>query len=336
MKRDVEILRALHRVGVEGISGTALAERMRISRAAVWARIRELRRLGFRIETSPHLGYRLMQVPDLLLGDDIAARLGPVKVVGRHIQVFKETASTNEVAERLACGGVEEGAVVFAEYQSRGRGRLGRAWYSSTGKGVLLSLLLRPSLRPAEAARLTIIGATALARAVERLTAVRPSIKWPNDVIAGREKLAGVLTEMSAEPDQIRHVVLGIGLNVNQAKRDFPEKLRGQCSSLRLLTGRMWNRAAVAAVLLEELDRDYQQVTNGCFAAVAAEWQDRCSTLGRQVTVKFGQSTVHGRAEAIDGDGALLLRTSAGLVKRILGGDVSLRGEMISMAGEKL
>lgn len=318
------MLRALYQAGAEGISGNSLAEKTGAEQALIRDRIQEWRRVGFQIEASPHFGYRLLETPHRLLGEDVAARLGPVKAVGRQIQVFQETSSTNEVALRLAGDGVAEGAVVFAEHQSRGRGRLGRAWFGSAGKSVLMSLLLRPALRPPEAARLTILGAAATARAVEKLTAVRTSIKWPNDVIVGEEKLAGILTEMRAEPDRIHHLVLGIGLNVNQTKTDFPEELRRRCCSLQILTGQMWNRAAVAAALLKELDWDYQRMKEGRFAEVAAEWQSRCATLGRQVAVQYGKSTIHGRAEAIDGDGALLLRTGSGLVKRILGGDVLL------------
>lgn len=322
------MLRALYQAGVEGISANSLAAKTGADQASIRSRIQEWRRIGFQIEASPRFGYRLLETPHRLLGEDIAARLGPVKVVGRQIQVFQETSSTNEVAARLAGDGVAEGAVVFAEHQSRGRGRLGRAWFGATGKSVLMSLLLRPLLRPPEAARLTIIGAVAIARAVEKLTTIRPSIKWPNDVIVGEKKLAGILTEMRAEPDRIHHIVLGIGLNVNQTKTDFPEELRWRCSSFQVLTGQMWNRAEVAAALLKELDRDYQRMKEGRFAATVAEWQSRCATLGRQVAVQFGKSTLHGRAEAIDGDGALLLRTDSGLLKRILGGDVlSCNGE---------
>lgn len=316
------MLRALYQAGVEGISGNSLAAKTGADQASIRSRIQEWRRIGFQIEASPHFGYRLLETPHRLLGEDIAAQLGPVKVVGRQIQVFQETSSTNEVAARLAVDGVAEGAVVFAEHQSRGRGRLGRAWFGATGKSVLMSLLLRPLLRPPEAARLTIIGAVAIARAVEKLTTIRPSIKWPNDVIVGEKKLAGILTEMRAESDRIHHIVLGIGLNVNQTKTDFPEELRGRCSSFQILTGQMWNRAKVAAALLKELDRDYQRMKEGRFAEAAAEWQSRCATLGRQVAVQFGKSMIYGRAEAIDGDGALLLRTDSGLLKRILGGDV--------------
>jgi BirA family biotin operon repressor/biotin-[acetyl-CoA-carboxylase] ligase len=324
MTRDTKILRELYRVAESGISGAALAERMGVSRAAIWSRIDELRKVGFEIDASPHLGYRLVNSPDRLFGDDLMARLPEGIVIGRQIQVFKETASTNEIAERLGRDGVEEGAVVLSEFQSKGRGRLGRTWYSPGGKGILMSVLLRPALRPPEVTRLTVIGATAVVRAIERCTTVRPSIKWPNDVMMGSRKLAGILTEMNAEPDRVRYVVVGIGLNVNQAKEDFPSELDGVSGSLSLESGVTVDRAALAAAMIEELDRDYHRVINGGFPDVAAEWQSKCGTLGCEVLVQFGDSVVEGMAEAIDEDGALLVRTGTGVIQRITGGDVSL------------
>ncbi len=324
MTSDAKILRELYRVGDGGISGALLAERMEVSRAAIWARIEELRKLGFEIEASPHHGYRLLQSPDLLIGDDLMARLNSVQTIGRQIQVFRETASTNELAERLGRDGVDEGAVVISEFQTKGRGRLGRRWVSPGGKGLLMSVLLRPALRPPEATRLTALGAIAVVRAIERCTALRPSIKWPNDVMLGSGKLAGILTEMNAETDRVRYLILGIGLNLNQTEPDFPPELHDISSSLKMETGETVDRAILTAAVIEELDRYYGKIQAGAFSDVAAEWQQSCSTLGCQVSVRFGEGLVCGLAEGIDDDGALLVRTASGIVQRITGGDVSL------------
>ncbi len=143
------------------ISPTSLAS----GRAAIWARIEELRSLDYDIEASPHFGYKLVSVPDVLHADDLLARLGKTKVIGRDIQVFEQTTSTNDVIEKLARDGVKEGAVVFAESQTKGRGRLGRKWISPAHKGLWFSILLRPDLRPQEATQLTVASAIALRRA---------------------------------------------------------------------------------------------------------------------------------------------------------------------------
>ncbi len=326
MTSDTNILRELYRVGDGGISGAVLAERMKVSRAAVWARIEELRKAGFEIEASPHHGYRLLVAPDRLLGDDIRARLSPVKRIGWQVQVFRETSSTNELADRLGRDGVREGAVVFAEFQTKGRGRLGRSWFSPGEKGILMSVLLRPALRPMEATRLTVLGATAVARAIERCGSVRPEIKWPNDIMLDGRKVAGILTEMNAELDRVRYLVLGIGLNVNQVKGDFPPEIKDLSTSIRLQAGLKINRAALAAAIIEELDRDYALVVDGKFSRVREEWESKCSTIGQSVSVQVGDSVTRGIAEAIDDEGALLVRSSSNQLHRVMGGDVSLHG----------
>src|SRR5208283_1926765 len=215
MTTDAKILSAL-RANPDGVSGADLAEQLGISRAAVWARIEELRRVGYAIEAGPHFGYRMVDEPDVLLADDLLARLGKTKVIGRDIRVFEQTTSTNDVVEKLARDGVREGVVVFAESQTKGRGRLGRKWISPVRKGLWFSILLRPDLRPQETTQLTVASATALRRAIKNVTGLTAEIKWPNDLLISGKKVVGILTEMSAEVDRVRHVILGIGVDVNQ------------------------------------------------------------------------------------------------------------------------
>src|ERR1700722_18805843 len=245
MTTDAKILSALRKY-TDGISGADLAEQLRISRAAVWSRIEELRKVGYDIEASPHHGYRLVDEPDALLADDLLARLGKTKIIGRDIHVFEQTTSTNDVVEKLARDGVREGAVVFAESQTRGRGRLGRKWISPARKGLWFSILLRPNLRPQETTQLTVASATALRRAIVSQTKLQPEIKWPNDILIGGKKVAGILTEMSAEPDRVRHVIPGIGIDVNQDASEFPTDLRKIATSLKIEAGEAIDRPALA------------------------------------------------------------------------------------------
>ena len=323
MTTDAQILSALRGVG-GSVSGAELSETLGISRAAIWARIEELRKLGYDIEASPHLGYRLLGVPDLLHADDLVSRLGKTKVIGRDVRVFEETTSTNDVVEKLARDGVKEGAVVFAESQTKGRGRLGRKWMSPARKGLWFSILLRPGLRPQQATQLTVAGATALWRAIESQTALRPEIKWPNDILVRGKKVAGILTELSAELDRVKHVILGIGVDVNQSAGEFPSELRKSATSLRIETGRLISRPELAVAILRELDSDYSRVSAGRFAAIADEWEEHCTTIGRDVTIRIGDRQIRGRAESLGEDGALLLRTDHGHLERISGGDVTL------------
>src|SRR6516225_10153105 len=173
MTTDAQILSALRSASGGGVSGAELSHKLGISRAAIWARIEELRQVGYDIEATPHIGYRLLSSPDALHADDLLARLGKTKVIGRDIRVFKETTSTNDVIEKLARDNVPEGAVVFAESQSKGRGRLGRKWISPPRKGLWFSILLRPELRPQETTQLTVAAAVAIRRAIEAATELK-------------------------------------------------------------------------------------------------------------------------------------------------------------------
>jgi BirA family transcriptional regulator, biotin operon repressor / biotin---[acetyl-CoA-carboxylase] ligase len=320
---DAKILGAL-RAHPDGISGAQLAEHLGISRAAIWARMDDLRKVGYEIAAAPHFGYKLVSSPDALHADDLLARLGKTRVVGRAIQVFEQTTSTNDVAEKLARDGVKEGVVIFAESQTKGRGRLGRKWLSPGRKGLWFSVLLRPGLRPQETTQLTVISATALRRAIQKVTGLTADIKWPNDLLLNGRKVAGILTELSAEVDRVRHVIIGIGLDVNQEADQFPSELQKVATSLSLEAGHPISRAELATEILRELDADYERVTTGQFPAVADEWEAACITIGKNVTVHVGDRKFTGRAESLDDDGALLVRTEHGRLERITGGDVIL------------
>ncbi|MBI5801061.1 MAG: biotin--[acetyl-CoA-carboxylase] ligase [Verrucomicrobia bacterium] len=324
MTVDSEILIAMRRAGAGSVSGADLAQKLGMSRAAVWARIEELRGLGYEITANPHQGYRLHSTPDALHSDDLLARLPDSQIVGRDIRVFEETNSTNDVAEKLARDGVREGVVVFAESQKKGRGRLGRQWLSPARKGLWFSVLLRPDLRPQSATQLTVVAAVALARAIRRQTNLTPEIKWPNDILLRGKKAAGILTELSAELDHIKYVIIGIGVDVNLTSTDLPPDLRKTATSLRIESGQIVSRPELAAAVLRELDADYARLRAGQFEALADEWEEQCTTIGRNVTIRIGDRVQRGVAESLDSEGALLLRTQHGRLERILGGDVTV------------
>jgi BirA family biotin operon repressor/biotin-[acetyl-CoA-carboxylase] ligase len=324
MTIDAQILRALRQAGDGNVSGTELSQKLGVSRAAVWARMEDLRRLGYEVEATPHLGYRLRGAPDLLHADDLISRLGKTKVIGRDIRVFEETTSTNDVVEKLARDGVKEGVVVFAESQTKGRGRLGRKWLSPSRKGIWFSILLLPDLRPQETTQLVVASSTALRRAIQTATGLAPAIKWPNDILIEGKKVAGILTELSAELDRVKYVILGIGVDVNLNAGDFPVELRKTATSLRAQLGRAVSRPELAVLMLRELDEDYARILAGDFPAVADEWEKHCTTIGQDVVIRTGDRQIRGRAESLGEDGALLLRTDHGHLERIAGGDVSL------------
>lgn len=321
MNTAAQILATL-RSTEHGVSGSDLCRRLHISRAAVWSQIESLRDMGFEIVASPHRGYQLVKVPDKLFADDMMSKIGKVNVIGREITVLDQTTSTNDEIEKAAINGHDEGLVVFAESQTRGRGRMGRRWSSHAGKGLWFSFLLRPNLTPGECTQLTVATATALTRAIRNKTYITPEIKWPNDLMFGGKKIAGILTEMSAELDNVRFVNVGIGINVNQTASDFPKEIQQTATSLKLAIGKNISRTDLAIAVLRELDEDYSRIMCGKFSSIADEWAGNCSTLGKQVEINVGQRQITGRAEALDESGALLLRTEHGRVEHVTGGDV--------------
>jgi BirA family transcriptional regulator, biotin operon repressor / biotin---[acetyl-CoA-carboxylase] ligase len=320
MTLDAQILSELRRAGANGIGSATLSLRLRQDSTILAERISALCRLGYDIEATPHFGFRIVSAPDVLHADDLISRLSERRTVGRDIQVFQQTSSTNDVADKLARDGVKEGVVIFAESQSKGRGRLGREWISPPGQGLWFSVLLRPPLPPSSVTQLTVVAATAVARAIRIQTGLTPQIKWPNDIFIAGKKVAGILTELSAELDRVRYVIIGIGVNVNVGS--FPAELASLATSLATEAGRRVSRSDLAAAILQELDLDYARIRRSEFPALAEEWEQQCITLGRRVQIHIGDRTISGRCESLDNDGALLVRTDHGRLERIIGGDV--------------
>ena len=322
MTAGTAILEAFYQAAGQFMSLAELARLLNAPATNVTAEIAELQNLGYRIETHPHLGYRLLGSPDRLTADDIRARLH-TRVVGSEILVFEQTASTNDVVAHMARSQAREGLVVFAESQTKGRGRHGRAWASPRGKGLWFSILLRPKLRSAAAPRLTVAASVAVAHAIRRTTGLDARIKWPNDVTVSGKKTAGILTELHAEGDEVLAAILGIGIDVNCEAEDFPANVAKVATSLQLETGKQEDRAALAAETLQLLD-EYYAAAQTNFDAVVAEWARLSTTLGKQIVVMMGTRRIEGHAQALDADGALLLRRDNGQVERILGADVTV------------
>lgn len=316
------ILRLFREAGSGFVSGEMISRELHISRTAVWKHINGLRDAGYKVEAIPSRGYHLLSSPDVLSLDEVRHMLSATRI-GRQLVCLPETSSTNADAFRLAEGGAEEGTVVIADAQSGGKGRRGRVWESPAGVNLYCSVVLRPAIMPHEAPQLTFLSAVAVARAIEGTTALKPEIKWPNDVLIKGRKVAGLLNEMSAETDGINFVILGIGVNLNMTAAQFPRDVRTPATSLLLEQGRPVNRVQFAVAMLAELDRLYADFLRHGFGPVRDEWQQRCNANGREVVVSDGGvDTVRGMFHGIDGDGALLVRCPDGMVERILSGDV--------------
>jgi BirA family biotin operon repressor/biotin-[acetyl-CoA-carboxylase] ligase len=315
------VLSFLAEAGDEFVSGEAISDKLGLSRTAVWKHVEGLRAQGYRIDAVPARGYRLAAVPD---------RLGPLELrpllstrdLGQAIHYFEEIDSTNDRAKELADDGALHGEAVVAEMQRAGRGRRGRSWSSPAGKNLYLSVVLRPELPPTRAPELTLVGALAACDAL-RDAGVDAGIKWPNDVLVGGRKIAGILTELSAEPDHVHWIVLGVGVNLNARREDFPPELRDEATSVLIERGQPVPRALFAAALLATLEKWLDVHREEGFDAIRDAWKGRSVTLGRAVRVRMGDRDVDGTAEELDASGALLVRTATGL-ERVMTGDVVL------------
>lgn len=321
-----EILALLKRNPGEYVSGEDVSHRLSVSRTAIWKHIQALREEGYQIESQSRLGYRLQEVPDKLYPEEVQDGLS-TNIIGQSIIYYERLGSTNDLAKVLAAQGVIEGTVVVAEEQSSGRGRRGRAWASPGGHGVWMSVLLRPKLSPANAPKITIMAAVAVVRAIERVCGLKVGIKWPNDIVYKGKKLAGILTEMSAEIDSINHIVLGIGTNVNVPLEAFPEEIQEKGTSLLIATGQQVSRVAYLRALLEELEVAYVQFCTEQFDTILDGWRKHSVTLGEDVRVEGIGEVLFGTAADIDSQGALLLRQKDGEMVKVLAGDVTLRKE---------
>ncbi|ATB48440.1 biotin--[acetyl-CoA-carboxylase] ligase [Corallococcus macrosporus] len=318
--QEALILSFLSESGSDYTSGEALSSKLGLSRTAVWKHVESLRAKGYRIEAVPARGYRLVEVPDRLTSLEIGPLLD-THDLGRTVHHHESLPSTNERAFRLAQDGAGHGEVVVAEQQTAGKGRRGRTWVSPSGLNLYFSAILRPELPPQRAPELTLVAAVALAEAL-RDAGADAAIKWPNDVHIDGRKVAGILTELSAEPERVHFVVVGVGVNLNALAEHFPEELRATATSLALALGHPVKRAPFTAALWTRLEEWLDLYLETGFDAVRARWKALSSTLGQDVLVRTDRQALRGHAEDIDPSGALLVRTEGGSLERVLAGDV--------------
>jgi BirA family biotin operon repressor/biotin-[acetyl-CoA-carboxylase] ligase len=321
LRQDAIVLALLLECADDFVSGGVLCDKLDVPRAELLKRIDSLRARGYLIQTRGGVGYRLVEVPDHPGEAQIAPLLANGEL-GRRIHYVEELDSTNDEALRLAEAGALHGEVVVADVQRQGRGRRGRSWVAPRGKAVTMSVILRPAIGPARAPEITLAAAVAVAEAARELGAGSARIKWPNDVECKGRKIAGVLTELRAEMDRIRHAVLGIGFNVTLQMQDFPEELRRTATSLFLESGERQPRPIVCASLLEHLEEWLSLHETEGFGPVADRWRELSSTLGRKVRITGDDELVEGDAVDLADDGALLVRPARGALVRVLAGDV--------------
>jgi BirA family biotin operon repressor/biotin-[acetyl-CoA-carboxylase] ligase len=310
------------RANAEPLSGEELARRLGCSRAAVWKHVATLRRDGYAIEARHARGYVLTVSPDRVSPAALAPHLTGS---WREIVWRAEIDSTQHLARERARAGAPEGTVVVAEAQRSGRGRLGRAWFSPPGVNLYLTVVLRPARAPAVVPQLALVAGVAVADALRDVAGVDARLKWPNDVLVGGRKVAGILTELEGEAERVGFVLVGIGVNVNGAAAEFPPELRATATSLRVACGRTVDRALLAGRLLAAFEARYGRFLAGGFAAIRPAFEATAFLTGREVRVSGPDTTAAGRVLGVDDDGALRLAGAGGEMLRIVAGEVTLR-----------
>ena len=318
-----EILSFLKKNTKRFFSAREIAESLNITRHLVYESIALLRDCGYNIEASRNQGYNLISSPDSILPVEIAAGL-KCKVLANRIFAFKTINSTNITAINYAKNGLGEGVLVIADSQKKGRGRLGRKWHSPPGKGLYFSLVLRPDLPPDRVAGLSLMAGLALIRTITDLTGVQVQMKWPNDILFEKKKLAGILVELVAEPDKVEYMIVGIGVNVNHDRKDFPLSLQRKSTSLKIITKKEIQRVALLQKILVEFESLYHIFCRHGFKYISSELIKRSAIIGDRITLSIGKKKITGKAIGFDDMGGLIIKSKQGL-RSYSAGEVTLR-----------
>ena len=309
------------------MSGTKIASELGIPHSTCWELIERSREWGVEVRGLPGSGYQLVRVPEVLTAKLIRQRLHAGSF-GCRIQHCYQIDSTMTEAALLASAKAPHGTLVVAEEQNAGRGRFGRIWFSPRGTGLYFTLILRPKLAPAAAPILTLLAGVAAAEAIQSTANVETDIRWPNDVMIQGRKCAGILVEMTAQPERIEHAQIGMGVNVNQTA--FPAELVTEATSLRREAGRSLSRLEVLASVLNRMEAWYERLLSEGAGAIVRRFSEVSSyARGKRVRVTDSSGTpgtdarvLTGETAGLSPEGMLLVRRDDGEIERILSGMV--------------
>lgn len=287
------------------------------------AAVEALRAEGYLIESRARGGWRLAGYENRLIPREVSRELATA-IIGRHIHCIEQADSTNNIAWQKALAGAEEGTTVFAEQQTTGRGRLGRVWFSPKSAGLLMSVILAPKLDANQSHILTAMASVAVAQAIRDQAHIAARIRWPNDIYIGNRKIAGILVEGRALATGVTFVV-GIGLNVNTRKNDFPVEFSEHATSLAIETGKQFSRIETARFVLRALDRWYRDLCYGDMGRIANQWRTLSSTLGHQVVLSENGREYRGTVLDLSVEDGLIVRLDRGLTRIFRSHAVTLR-----------
>ena len=318
-----ELLFALMQNMTLTVSGEKLAKDLRVSHSTLVRWIEKLRAAGIEIRGELFTGYRLVRLPDVLLPQVIRPRLH-TRIIGRNLYHFYDVDSTNSFAARLIAHGrkVPEGTVIIAEAQTAGRGRLGRSWHSRREAGLYFSMVLFPKAPPSLAPLFTLATAVAMHNAVERYTGLDIDIKWPNDLLTGQKKICGILSEIQAEVDLVKTMIIGVGLNANH--EELPEDIAGRATSLRIASGHIQSRLEILLEFFEEFETIYMDFERKGPRSIVDQWTRFSSFAnGRKIEIHDGVRKITGITRGLNPLGALKIEQKGGQIEEVYSGDVA-------------
>lgn len=322
-ERKRDILQLL-RNSTEYVSGQQICDSLGVSRTAVWKIMKQLKEEGYQIEAVQNKGYLLTETPDVLSKNELESRM-QTKWAAKKVYYFDKTGSTNVEAKHEAELGAPHGTLVVADSQSDGRGRRGRSWEAKAGENIFMTLLLRPEFAPDRASMLTLLMALATAQAVEECCQLQAKIKWPNDLVVNGKKICGILTEMSMERDYIQHVVIGVGINVNQLQ--FDGEIEQKATSLRIEGKQTFSRAELIQHVMENFEKQYTLFTKTLdLSALMGEYNKRLVSMNKQVRILDPKGEYEGISQGITNEGELIVRKPDQTVEKVYAGEVSVRG----------
>lgn len=315
-----EILRLLTINSGRFVSGETIGKKIGVSRSSIWKHVRNLQQKGFFIERHTNLGYRLIYPDDsplILKEEDFET-----KTFAKNLLSLVETTSTNDVAKEVA-NKVDEGTVIISEMQSSGRGRKGRNWISPFGCGLYFSIVLKPVIPIPTIPRLTILAGVCIGEALKKL-GVSVTLKWPNDIMIGNKKVGGVLSELFLEGHHIKYVIIGIGINVQVDKKDFPYEIRSFAGSIKSETGKIIPRWIILKEIVSQMEHRYYSFCekNGEMGDLRKLWEDMAFGLNKEVYITTGSEKELCTILGLKDDGTLLVRTEYGHIKEVYAGEV--------------
>lgn len=320
-----EIIKLLKENKNNFISGEKISESIGVTRAAVWKYIKAIKEEGYEIESVSRKGYKLISSPDLLTFEEISPNL-KTKFIGKNFLHLDTIDSTNNEAKKLAIDGNPEGTLVISEEQTMGRGRLGRNWISPKNKGIWMSLILRPEINPIQVSKITQVAAAAVCKALIDM-GIKTLIKWPNDIVLNDKKVCGILTEMSGELNRVNYVVVGIGINANIDKDEFPEDLKPIASSLKIEVGNYIKRKELVCKILNNFEELYEELINGETIRKSIEiCKNNSALIGKEIKIIEKGEETRARALTLNEDGKLIVQYKDGKIDELISGEISVRG----------